>query len=540
MDIIKYVRKDGTGDYTDIFSGFNEMLASGILASGDILSYSMIVDGGTYSGSFSGYIPYTGIFNIYSSGRATLVPTSLSIVSGIYMTQDTPNLYLENFLIDSNGSSNYFIKCNDGISLGLKDVEFINCDYGINLSGGGAVLDNVSSNGSGLGYFIYGSGNTYLNNTKISDYGTGIYCNNIQVSDSYIFNNNININCPLNHTISLSKSLVYGGNYGIYSNSGYMYCYDSTISSTLPIYSISSYCSINSCILSGNICAISGTYASGSILQDSCFYPTGYYGTSSKSKISCSDPKFNNPTIGDYRLKFIQSPYIEYVNNTSYASGVTVNLEERQFRIYNDRGVDNTLDPLKFIYRRGSTILFSDYNQEIKFSSYYSRTRPTRYEQISNIKFSEYDVITKSSFSLDESMPDESPWDWDLIDINTPKIVDNYTYLIPKSFIDIEPIITKNIKSSNTDNIWNNISKKNITVYDQEKYKGLSFDPKLSDNYSSIIWVIDGCNQTLIKQNAFSGQTIEKYPLMTPQISRKTVFTVKKVFFHLTRSKFIC
>lgn len=525
MDIVKYVKQDGTGDYTDIFTGFSDMLSSGVASSGDILTYLMIVDGGNYSGSFSGYIPYTGVFNIYSSGLATIYPTSTSSLSGIYIN-NIPNFILDNFLIDCQNISDYAFNCYSGLSIGLYNTELINCDYGIELDGGSLILDNVSSNGSGIGSFINGSGYVNILKSKISDYSSGIYTNQLELSESIIFNNSINIKTFNEHYTSLSNTLIYGGDYGIYAASGYLHCYKSTISNTLPIYSNGSYVSIRSCILSGNISSISGTYASGSLGKDTCFYPTGIYTGLNNINISSDDPKFNNPSLGDYRLKFgdyIGSPYIEHINNISYASGVNISIDERQFRIYDDKGLETNGESLNYIYKQGSSIRFTDYNKEIKFSKYISNKKGIGYQQLSNAIFSEYNIITKSSFSRQESIIDESPYDWDWKKIETTKITDDNYRLVPRSFIDIDSIIKRNIKNNIIDNIWGSLSKKYINVYDQTKYKGIAFDNKLSENGTSIMWVIDGNNQMLIKQNAFTGENLDRYPLFSLSTYRNTV-----------------
>lgn len=524
MDIVKYVNQDGTGDYTDIFVAFNDMLSSGVAATGEILTYLMIVDDGTYTGSFSGYIPHSGRFHIHSSG-AIVTLDDTSMVSGVYSTPSVENLLLENMLFDCSSLSGAAFEVVSGFGLSLKGVEFIDCGNGINNSNGAVILNSVSSHGSGVGTFLNGSGYTFVTDSMISNYGTGIYSNNLSLSSSTIFNSDKNISAMSAHNTSVYKSLIYGGDIGINALSGILLVDQSTIANVVPIHSTDGYLYITNTIMSGEIVCISGMYASGSFVQNSCTHPSGWIADpalNSSGKVITSDPKFNNSDFGDYRLKMgvaTGSPCIEFINNPDYSDSVSISVNEAQFKIYDEKGASRTHEFLAFIHRHNNTIRFTDYNNETYFAQVAEKRKKFGYQQIANFIFSEYSVPTSAAFSSIVSESDAFPWDWDWRTFTSVRTEDQ-SYLIPRSIVNIEDIARTHIGDTITNVLWSVIAKKHITVYDQINYRGISFDPQQSDVGISVMWLLDGRNQTLIKQNAFSGEEIEKHPLLCAPLEK--------------------
>lgn len=526
MDIVKYVKKDGTGDYTDLATGFNDILSSGLAATGNILSYYLMVDNGTYSGALSGYIPYSGSVNIYGSGTV-FKPTSSSTVSGIYTSVSQPNLVLRDFLINCEYLSNEAFTVGPEFALSLEDTEFINCISGIVMTDGAVLLDNISSHGNLSGIFLEGSGYVEVEGTSLSNYSSAIKSDNIYIETSTLFNNTVSIDCYPGCNVSISDSLIYGTGTLISSSSGNLSIQASTLSGNLPIYSSDSLINISDSILVGSQKVIDGVYSSGSLVTNSATVPSGWVPVSTITSTATStlDPKFNNSTIGDFRLKIGEatgSPYIEYVDNVNFTSDVEIAVEEAQFRIIDKQG-SKELDTFhRFVYKQGSTIRFTDYNKEIEFSKSLKYNQNLYYRQFANLKFSEYNIPTEASFSTTETVPDAHPWDWDWKTISSTKVGDEQ-YLVPRSIVDLEKIVENKVGGFATHILWDSIDKKMIKVFDQSLYRGISYDPKQSDTGISILWLLDSRNQTLIKQNAFSGEELDSYPLLCSPLNKSTV-----------------
>lgn len=525
MELVKYVRQDGTGDYTDLITGFNDMLVSGVAATGDITTYLLVVDNGTYSGTFSGYIPHSGQVTIAGSGT-TFVPSSISTVSGIYLSYDTPNLIFHNILFDCSGIG-YPFSTSSNFGLGFQECEFIDCSSGILMNNGAVSLNSVSSNGSNNGSFIYGSGYVTIEDTKISNYTYGVYSKYISIENSVLFNNYIGISAQEGHSIAISDSLIYGTGVLVNIPSGTLSIVGSTLSGSLPVYSSGALVNVNRSILVGDTKVLDGTCISGSIVESSATVPSGWSLSANVSgyKLSTQDPLFNNTDIGDFRLKFGEStgsPYIEYLENPFIASGVSMSVEQGQFKIRDSKGVLPLKYTIPYVYKQGSAIMFTDYNQEIRFARAFKDKTSLAYQQIVNTQFTSYNVETEGSFSTSEGEPDVYPWDWDWKMIPTMK-VDEEWYLIPRSVVDMEAVLQEKLGDLPSEVIWNALSKANIKPYDQINYRGVSFDPKQSDLGVSIMWILDGRNQTLIKQNAFSGEEIAKYPLLCAPLQKSYV-----------------
>lgn len=525
--LIKYVRQDGTGDYTNITTAFNDMLVSGVAASGDITDYVMDVGSGYYAGVISGFIPYSGTFNIIGSG------SYLQLVSGLFLTgtyaySTVPNLHIENFTIDCSGLTTNWYTIPSGFGLKLKTVQLLNDTKGILNLGGVSQIDNISSCGiSGSStYFIYDVSGNYnsISNSYISDYGTGVYCKNISINNSTIHDNYLGVGYTTNHSTNIIDTLMYNNVSDINVNSGYLYLTTSTFNS--PIYITNTYI-IADRIISSSAINISGSALSGSIVENSCIYPgTPLHSNISGSYNINSNPKFNDVSIKDYRLQFKQtagSPCVEVKPNLNLDSSISFGIDTSRFSISDAKGPINPNEFLGYVYTQDDTIVFSDYNKEIFFAEQMNYYKNLKYEISLDVMFDELNVLTKSAFDSNNNLPDSYPWDWDEAQINTAQITKYNTYIVPRSVIDIESIISSKIGVLPSSISYNKINKENIKVFTKFDYRGITTDYNQSNAGQSIVWLIDGANQTLVQQNLYTGEEIGRYPLLCNKGTKSTI-----------------
>lgn len=516
--LIKYVKTNGTGDYTDITNAFDDMLISGVAASGNITEYMMIVDGETYSGTFSGEIPYNGKFNVIGSGTYLHLITEINNIQGTYSDPFTPNLNIEDMVIDCSGLSNYSFLVPSGFGLSIKNTEFINNISGIYNAIGTVVLDNVSSCGiSGSSFkFLYdiSGGLNIVRNSNISYYDTAFYSKNLTLSDSFIHSNSTGVCYVSGYDIFINKSLFYDNEQDINIQSGNLYLDNSTLNDHILVQNTYVYANGNIITTPNNI---SGICQTGSYLINSCLYDNIINPTLSYSGNIYGDPLFNNSSIGDYRLKFKQtegSPAVEVKPNLNYDSSIEFITDASKLQLYDSRGKLINKEFLPYIYTQGSTITLSDYNREIKFAEILNLFKTITYKLIVNLKFEETNVLTTSSFNLNQNEPDLYPWDWDIKEIDTTQITNENKYIIPRSVINIEDIIASKIGLVPTQVFYSDIVKENIKVYIISDLRGIAYDYSLSSPGQTILWTLDGNNQSLIKKDAYIEDYIENYPLL--------------------------
>jgi hypothetical protein len=518
--LLKYVKRDGTGDYTTITTAFNDMLVSGLAASGDITTYTMIVDGGSYSGTISGFIPYSGTFNIIGSGTYWCLVSGIGTVSGNYSYSYAPNLYIEGFTIDCSGLPNYWFTVPSGFGLSVKNTQLINNSSGVLNYGGTVQFENLDSYGiNNKNYFLYdiSGGTNVVTNCSISNYGTGIYCTNPIIHNSCIHDNYVGVYYGNSFTIDIFGTLMYGNTYAdINVGSGTLYLTNSTFNS--PIYINNAFIYADKIISKTSVINISGGASTGSVVENSCLYPGSTLATTISGGYNIHlDPKFNDSTNRDYRLQFKQtdgSPCVEIKPNLNLDSSITYDLDATKLRIFDSRGLLKTSDFLQYIYTQDDTIVFSDYNRELTFADLVSNYKNLRYELYVNMVFDEYNVNTYPSFDINFNNPDLYPWDWDIITLKTTEIKDYNNYIIPRSVINIEDVMGTKLGIIPNAIFYRDIVKDNIKVYNKYDYRGISYDYNQSHAGRNIMWVIDGTNQSLIKQNLYTGEELEYYPLL--------------------------
>ena len=505
MSTVLYKTCGTNGDYSNIFTAMSDMLVSGVAATGSILEYYLDVLDGLYSGHFTGSIPYSGTFNIISSG-AYIKQNGTNLVSGNFSV-DNLHFYYNNysgyiFTVPSYSThkySNIYVNCYNGCSLSPRGTVYFSNSHLIGLGSGYL---------SGLG-IVDNSGTLYLSETDVSNFNIGVISGpGTEIKYSNIYNNNLGV--TVTHNAMVSNSLINNNTYGIYVTNN-LNLMNSTINGAYAIRLLSGVYEIQNSILYGSIYTISGVCSPtiSSYIENSNLFPNNWVAhTPYYTNITNSDPKFFNPNIGDCRLKINEingSPSITGGLN-NFDSDITINVTENQFLVY-----DNNQLPIdqfsKFIFKQGSNILFSDFNQEVEFATIRANygNRTLNYSQLCNIQFTESDIQTLEEFN---------PWDWDYKVFNTTKIDVEENFIVPKSRINIKNIIDNKL-SLDYDVLVSKITKDSVKVFNEIDYRGLTYDFDLTKPGESIVWVLEGKNQILIKRNFLTGDIIDQYPILS-------------------------
>lgn len=518
--LYKTVIKTGGGDYTDFVTAVSDILVSGLAATGYYDQYVLAVDSGLYSGYFSANVPYSGQLNIV--GDSTwFIPTGTSTISGVVF--GNVNVKISNFSIQCSSCANTIFNIYSGSALSLVDTDFLSTTNGI-INSGTLYLDNISAHGVNplSGYFIKDYGSSLIYNTRVSYFMSGIYSQDLSLSNSTIRDNSTSV-IGYGGVVSISNSVIYGTGTGIKfecTPTGELYINSSDIISTTPVQVSGILLYIGDSILYGSGYCISGVVQSGSI-HDSCLYPSGTLISITQTNISNLNPQFNDSSNGDFRLVFKQttgSPCIEFKNQNIFSSPVELYTEQAQFNIKDKRGTPATNTFTDFIYKQGNTLLLSDYQKELKFANIISEFSDLTHSVEMMANFEVSGVSTKGAFNKNSS---PFPYDWDYKIFNTPEITNRHNYLIPRSVVDITNTISGFVGDWLPRVAFNKIDKRSITPYLFADYRGVAFDYDLSIPGQAVVWMIEGNNQTLIQLNAFTGERLAEYPLFVPDISGK-------------------
>lgn len=508
--LVKYLKADGTGDYTNLTTAFSDMLVSGLSSSGDIIDYRLISDGNSYSGVISGYIPYSGEFYIIGNGSIFNLNQSIS-TSGEYYNQVTPNLYIQNCTLYCSGLSSNVVNIVSGYGVKLSDVQFLLANSGISNSGL-LIIDNVNSNGiSGYSSYFLNSSNGYnfISNLNVSNYNKAIIGNNLYIDNCNIFNNRSGIYYTNSYDILIQNTLLNNIYSDIYLGSGNLNLSYSTIVKNIIVNS--GYVYGNSDIfVNGNISGICITgYLTNCNFNDTI--ATNLSGSNNINEINL----FNNINYNDYRLIFAQtvgSKCIEVKDNSNYSDDIKVNIDNSKLQIYDSQGKVTNLF-LPFIYVQDSSLVVTDLNNEIQFSELKNNYKNLYYEFYNDIIFDLYNIKTESCFSRNEDF-DKYPYDWDILNLKTTEIKEYNDYLISRSYIDIESLIKTKVYTIPGTLSFSNINKNNIKVYNIRDQRGIAYDYYLSSPGKNILWILDGKNQTLIQKNLYSEEIYNSYPLL--------------------------
>lgn len=520
-------------DYSDIVTGINALIASGV-ASGDITEFYLYVDDSYYTGVFDASVPNSGSFYLIGSGTN-------------FAPQDTCNVYTEGdgvFSINSvsligEDTNNWLLNISGTSVLQLRDSSIVAAAYGITTESGTAYMSDSYIGGSGFGVFF--SGNQIdVERSDISQFITGIYASNSEISDSHFTNCDTAVSILLSGVTYIERTLIHNGAVGIHKTTGTSTVIkDSTIEAVVPINGSGGTVNITTTIMDGVSRCISGFLASGSYVLDCGLYPTGWYAANvvnepSGINISYAAPSFNNPTLGDYRPKFDYvngSPYVEHVSK-NIPSGVTLRTEVSNITFSDSKGVVDDLEAHQFIYKQGSSLHLTDYNKEVEFAYFMKNHDDMEYFASTQAKFSVYEQNLLSCFSQDGNHPE--PFDWDLKTFESVQIVTDPTelqYVIPRSYIDLYPIVQSKVGLIGEEFRFDKMSKANIKVYNKEEIQGITFDYDLSEPGSPMAWRVNGRNQLLERINLFTGEAIEVYPLLCPDLGENNVTVVKGVVY---------
>lgn len=518
--LVKSVRIDGSGDYTDLVTGITNILASGLAASGSYDTYILNVDNADYSGSFTANVPYSGKLYVQGSGTWFYLDDTC-YVSGEFPV-DLVNMYLTDMHVVASGINTNAFSVASGAGFELQDVNLLDAASGI-LNSGYLSIERTNIHGRNVGYGIYDEGTSLINDSRIAYFSTGLVTNDSTISESEIYLNSINI--QTSGTILLNGSLIHGAGSGIIAYNptatGLVSISKTTIDCPTAIWSDGTELNIARSIVYSSGTAFSGTYASGSYANYNCLYPSG---TMSGVGNVYADPLFKDRTNNDYRLKFRQtvgSPAIDLVDKDEVASGVNLIIDNGQLVIRDHRGFPRQQEFNGYIYRQGSTLLLSDYGKETKFAESKSQYRDMTYEAYTRAEFGASGVSLIASFSTDPQQINNHPWDWDYKEFQTTEITDEHKYIVPRTVLDVLSTLSGYIWGLADSTLFSMMTKDSITPYMHYDYRGIAFDYDLSIPGEAMVWMIEGNNQLLTKINAFSAERLEDFPLCVPEITGK-------------------
>jgi len=518
--LVKSVRIDGSGDYTDLVTGITNILASGLAASGLYDTYVLNVDNADYSGNFTANVPYSGKLYVQGSGTWFYLDDTC-YVSGEFPI-DLINMYLTDMNIVASGINTNAFSVASGTGFELQNINLLDAASGI-LNSGYMSIDKTNIHGRNVGYGIYDEGTSLINDSRITYFSTGLITNNATISESEIYLNSINI--QTSGTILLNNSLIYSASSGIIAYNptatGLVSIIKTTIDCPTAIWSDGTELNIVRSIVYASGSAFNGTYASNSYANDNCLYPSG---TMSGVGNIYTDPLFKDRTNNDYRLKFRQtigSPAIDMVDKDEVASGVNLIIDNGQLIIRDHRGFPRQQEFNDFIYRQGSTLLLSDYGKETKFAEVKSQYGNMTYEVYTRAEFTASGVSLVASFSTDPETINNHPWDWDYKEFQTTEITNKNKYIVPRTVLNVLTTISGYMWGLVDSTMFNMMTKDSITPYIHYDYKGVAFDYDLSIPGEAIVWMIEGTNQLLTKLNAFSVERLDEFPLCVPEITSK-------------------
>jgi len=519
--------------YIDIVTGINALIASGV-ASGTIDEFYLYVDDSYYTGVFDAVVPNSGSFYIIGSGT-------------YFAPQDTCNVYTEGdgtfnintISIIGEDTSNWLFNISGSSSLIFKDSSIVSPLNGVTTESGTLIMIDSYTGGSGAGTFF--SGNAIdINNTSISNFALGVYSSDSSIKKSNIIECTTGIQIPLSGSTYIEDTLIHDGTYGILKTIGAtVNINQSTIEAVYPIYGSGGILIVESTIMDSVTRCINGFLASGSYIENAGLYPSGWLvadviNAPSGVNISNAAAVFNNATIGDYRLKFDYSngsPYVEHIPS-NVPSDVTLRTEISNITFSDDTGTISDLNAQNFIYKQSNSLLFSDYNKEIEFAYFMNSHKNIEYFANTQATFSIYEQNLQSCFSQTGAHPE--PFDWDLKTIESVEIVEDPTdlqYVIPRSFINLEPIVDNKIGLIGEEFRFDKMTKANVTVYNKEDARGLAYDYDLSSPGEPMAWRIDGRNQLLVKLNLFTSEEIQVYPILSPNLSDNNVTLIKGLIY---------
>lgn len=526
--LIKTVKKDGSGDYTDLASGVNDILASGLAATGVYTQFELLVDSGYYVGSFTADVPYSGVLSIIGNSGTWFEPTGTCFISGTYdQSISDNNFYLKNIRIVGSGTSNTLFSIAADTKCEFNNTKFLDILNGIYCSGQLVITDS-SALGTGSGYFaVCPTGTISVSNSDMIYFG--VCLSGIVTINNYsrLLDNGIGIYS--NRYASVQHALFSGAS-GIVMTSGELQLLYATMDTTSECLTLNDVSLLNiekSILVADTSYTIVGANVSG-IVSTSCLYSGSWdpvlTNISGINNIN-SDPLFNNTIIQDYRLVLkdtIGSPCIEVFDNLALGSGVELITDQGQLVFNNKQGMVSSQNFRDVVYKQGNTLLFSDYLKEPLFAELMDQYSITGYNLFSRITFTASDVSVTPAIEADGVAL--HPYDWDFKSFNTPEITDENEYVIPRAVMNVSTAISEYVGNYFSNIVFGSINKSMITAYLNKDLRGISYDFDLSNRGVPIVWALEGTNQILSKINPGTGEVFDAYPLLITSRSDKLIY----------------
>ncbi len=309
--------------------------------------------------------------------------------------------------------------------------------------------------------------------------------------------------------MDINNILIYDVGTGIYNTlSSSVDVYKSTIKGTVPIEYSTGLLTTTKSILDGSLHSVSGEIES-AIINTTVLRPDYIDLSTNVSGCTGDDPRFVDASYGDFNILTGTSENTYYSSAIDLGGLLGIYDSDITSEINGFMLSENTTDHYGFLFQKNNNIIFSDYMREVKFAKLIHLLPKTvtysyHYKQQTDI----YNTTTIPSFSLQDNA-DNWPYDWDYVAMRTPEII-NRNYIIPKSVIDITSAISS-IGAQSAFNI-NNIK---VKAFKNIEKRGVSFDYENSKQGRMIVWMIDN-DQTLTMRDIYTGNDVEKYPLLTP------------------------
>jgi len=499
--IIKKIRKDNTGDYTQLSDAIADII--------NIVEDSIIfeLDGNEYETDFNIDDPTK---SIRIEGKGSYIKlTDISIINSNMLYIDNVYFDCSDLLIGPHIFTFSLI-----MSTYIDNVIFLNPIISVMENYGKLFITNVSAVGNNTNDFINSYNMLNCNNMILSHFFKAIEHTTEDVSfNNVVLYNNITSIILINSIAYISNSLIYNCSLSVKLINSSLDINISTIADNISTFDLdNSFLKINESIISSdnplfiidpieliNVEAINSSLSPSIILEN-------------MTNVDFIQPHFNNPLQGDYRLILNEPTNSILINKININIGLDIVSNSDQFIIYpisNEKTVSNFyMDYFtRFIYTVDDTLIFSDYDKEIQLASVSDMYDELHYTQYGRIGFELDNVSVIDNF-------DKYLYDWDYIKLKTSNILEEEGYIIPRTIIDIKSLIEIRFNISHIEILWNKLNKDNIRPLMKYQYRGTTIDNNSSEFLNKIQWVIEGITQTLIKINIYSGEIYERYPLL--------------------------
>lgn len=521
--LTKTVKLDGSGDYTDLVTGINDILTSGVAGSGLYTELVLLVDSGYYSGTFSAEIPYSGSLSLIGSG-SWFEPTGTCYISGFY--NDDTNFIWSNFNIVGSKYSGYLFSIDQNTKSEFNNINFLDILWGIENSGMLSVTDSDATGDSDGILVLSPTGVVSIANSTLMYFRTAISGVYVELRNAKIFDCKYGIHAS--GYVYTDGSVIQAASGIFMGNGGTLFLSKSTFYSTFECANLTGVSlEADRCIFkSDDWYMIEGSGVVGTITS-SCLSPDSWDPILDISGVNIvnHDPLFNDASQFDFRLvlqDFDGSPCIEVVDDYALSSGVTVNTDQAQLILQSSAGVVPSQFYRDFVYKQGNTLLFSDYLKETIYADFKASNDFSTYSLYSRLTFSTTNAPLFAA--MDSNGGSLFPYDWDFRVFDTTEIGVDREYIIPRSVLNVAATISGYIGKYIDNILFGQMNKSMIECYLYKDFRGVSFDYCLSTQQQPIMWVLEGKNQTLNKLSPFTGEVLDSFPLLVPERETKYIY----------------